>query len=136
VHSTLAGFLLELGTPPVRIVAISTGAVYDPHQPMPLHEESRLVDRETGSPYALSKIAMERAMEKFVASGLDIVIARPFNHIGPGQLNGFIVPDLTSQVIESDAIKVGDLTTKRDYTDVRDVVKAYAKLAMLSSPKH
>lgn len=114
-----------------RVVAISTGAVYDNSQKMPLTEDSRLVTES--SPYALSKIAMEAEGKKFRQRGVDCIVARPFNHIGPGQLPGFLVPDLIKQIREAIAqktsVKVGNLKTKRDYTDVRDVVNAYVMLA-------
>jgi GDP-4-dehydro-6-deoxy-D-mannose reductase len=115
----------------VRYIAISTGAVYDSHQEMPLNEGSVLTSE--GSPYAKSKILMEEALDKLHGSSFECVIVRPLNHIGPGQEPGFLVPDLYQKIIDaikdSKPVKVGDLTTKRDYTDVRDVVKAYADLA-------
>lgn len=117
---------------PTRVIAVSTGAVYDSNQPLPLTEASRLT--ETGSPYALSKIAMEQAAEGLRAQGLNCAVVRPFNHIGPGQEGGFLVPDLYGKIRGSSTtngvLLVGDLTTKRDYTDVRDVVRAYADLAL------
>jgi GDP-4-dehydro-6-deoxy-D-mannose reductase len=62
-----------------------------------------------------------------------VVIARPFNHIGPGQNLGFLVPDLTKQVVDAERglaekIMVGNLEAKRDYTDVRDIARAYRLL--------
>lgn len=119
-----------LGTK-ARVVAISSGAVYDNHQAMPLSESSSSLGYS--SPYAVSKIAAENFCQYYKSRGLDVVIARPFNHIGPGQGLGFILPDLYKQVAERDEngskISVGDLTTKRDYTDVRDIVEAYQLLA-------
>lgn len=127
VHTTLADELLRQGLKDVRVIAISTGAVYDSHQPMPQTEESRLL--KNGSPYALSKIAMEKALGERREKGLDIVVVRPFNHIGPGQLPGFLIPELVQQLQSGNKIVAGDLSTVRDYTDVRDVVKAYILLA-------
>jgi GDP-4-dehydro-6-deoxy-D-mannose reductase len=130
VATGLAGEILNRN-PRCRFIAISTGAAYDSNQPMPLNEDSKLI--EQGSPYAKSKILMEEALEKLRATGLDCLIIRPFNHIGPGQEPGFLVPDLHQKVVaamkNSQSVKVGDLGTKRDYTDVRDVVKAYVNLA-------
>jgi GDP-4-dehydro-6-deoxy-D-mannose reductase len=115
-----------------RIVAVSTGAVYDPNQNMPLLETSKLVSN--GSPYAESKILMEQAAKQARSRGTECVVVRPFNHIGPGQEPGFLVPDLYEKItkakVSKQSVKVGTLTTKRDYTDVRDVVKAYAALAL------
>lgn len=116
----------------VRLVAISTGAVYDSDQAMPLTETSNLVT--AGSPYAQSKIAMEKSAAELKKAGLDCVVVRPFNHIGPGQAPGFLVPDLYAKIKQSQAngqpVKVGNLQTKRDYTDVRDVVRAYVSLVL------
>jgi GDP-4-dehydro-6-deoxy-D-mannose reductase len=122
--------------PSIRFIAISTGAVYGSNQPMPLTESSVLVTQ--GSPYAQSKILMEEALNKI--EGLDCVLVRPFNHIGPGQEPGFLVPDLYQKISlaiqNAESVKVGDLNTKRDYTDVRDVVKAYVNLAEADSLEH
>lgn len=137
VLSVLSERLLALSSG-ARVIAVSTGAVYDPGQPMPLHEGSILIT--SGSPYALSKIDMEIVVSDLRSRGLDCIIARPFNHIGPGQDIGFLVPDLYTKILrasQSDGtIAVGNLTTKRDYTDVRDVVRAYADLAVAPTLQH
>jgi len=84
------------------------------------------------SPYATSKKAQEEiALQYYKAYGLNILIARSFNHIGPNQREGFVIADFASQIAsiekkESNPIlKVGNLQAKRDFTDVRDVVRAY-----------
>lgn len=114
-----------------RLIAISTGAVYEPNQILPLTESSKTI--QDSSPYALSKLLMEDAALKLRKDGLDCVIVRPFNHFGPGQLPGFLIPDLYQKIMQAKqdggAIRVGNLDTKRDYTDVRDVARAYADLA-------
>jgi len=129
VFSILADRIRELGNKSLRIVAISTGAVYDPNQPLPLTESSKTAPGT--SPYAASKIAMEDAAKGFRSEGYSCVIARPFNHIGPGQEQGFLLPDLYSKISSQSGseIKVGNLETMRDYTDVRDVARAYVSLA-------
>jgi GDP-4-dehydro-6-deoxy-D-mannose reductase len=134
VQTTLASYLLKTGIFTTRIIAVSTGAVYDSTQPMPLSEDSKVITE--GSPYALSKLAMEDELKKYINNGLNIVVVRPFNHIGPGQLGGFLVPDLANQIKESDIISVGNLNTERDYTDVRDVVRAYVLLATTPKLSH
>lgn len=131
VLTKICGLVLEKRLK-TRILAISSGNVYDPSQRMPLTEDSKTIKQ--GSPYAQSKIEMENEAFKYREQGLDVVVVRPFNHFGPGQQRGFLIPDLYSKVIESrntgTAIKVGNLKTRRDYTDVRDVVQAYIALAM------
>jgi GDP-4-dehydro-6-deoxy-D-mannose reductase len=131
VLSVLGQQLLKVN-PRTRMVAISTGAVYDPRQPLPLTEQSRLI--EQGSPYAESKILMEQAAEELREKGLNCIVVRPFNHSGPGQAPGFLIPDLYSQILQAPqhdhTLKVGNLQSRRDYTDVRDIVRAYAALAL------
>jgi GDP-4-dehydro-6-deoxy-D-mannose reductase len=110
-----------------RIILVSSGTVYDSNQPMPLSEDSPV---SFNSPYSVSKVLNENQAEYYRKRGLDIIVARPFNHIGPGQMKGFLLPDLTESLMNSDDIIVGNLATKRDYTDVRDVVRAYRLLSI------
>lgn len=118
-----------------RVIAVSTGALYSPSEQMPLNETSETAQN---SPYAIGKIRAEEVVKRYRAEGMDAVIVRPFNHIGPGQGRGFLVGDLYDQLDTARAagineIQVGNLTTKRDYTDVRDIVKAYSLLAHAES---
>lgn len=110
-----------------RILLISSGAIYSPDQPMPIHEDSEV---GLSSPYAVSKVLNENQATYYRNRGLDCIIARPFNHIGPGQAPGFILPDFYERISKSseNIIKVGNIKTRRDYTDVRDIVNAYVKL--------
>ncbi len=113
-----------------RILVISSGAIYDSNQAMPISENSKI---GFSSPYAVSKILTENQCDYYRNRGLECVVVRPFNHIGPGQAPGFILPDFFKRLSEAEAgsvIKVGNINTKRDYTDVRDIVDAYAKLAL------
>jgi GDP-4-dehydro-6-deoxy-D-mannose reductase len=110
-----------------RFLVISSGTLYDPKAPLPLTESSPVLPN---SPYAVSKLGQEQMAQYYVHRGFEAIIARPFNHIGPGQGPGFIVPDLAQQIVacekqESDQIKVGNLDAQRDYTDVRDIARAY-----------
>jgi GDP-4-dehydro-6-deoxy-D-mannose reductase len=112
-----------------RTIIVSSGAVYSGDQPMPIDESARL---GCSSPYAVSKILVEAQSAYYRGRGLDWIAVRPFNHVGPGQSSGFLLPDLyTKSVIamaEDKPLLVGDLGTRRDYTDVRDVCRAYAAL--------
>lgn len=113
-----------------RFLIISSGTVYDSTAPLPLDESAPTAP---GSPYAASKLGQEQAARDYGSRGLDCIIARPFNHIGPGQNPGFIVPDIARQIIafekgETKELLVGNLDAQRDYTDVRDIVRAYRLL--------
>ncbi|TRW80496.1 NAD-dependent epimerase/dehydratase family protein [Mycolicibacterium sp. 018/SC-01/001] len=112
-----------------RIVVVSSGAVYtNAEGRAPLSEDDECA---ATSPYVVSKLLLENQTDYYRRLGGDAVVARPFNHIGPGQSRGFIVPDLTAAVLKSgpgETIEVGNLNTARDYTDVRDVARAYRLL--------
>jgi GDP-4-dehydro-6-deoxy-D-mannose reductase len=101
-----------------------------PETELPITEEMRLRPR---NPYAVSKAAAEALCCQWSnTESMRITIARPFNHIGPGQSDRFVASDLARQVAEiklgrrASTIEVGDIDVTRDFTDVRDVVRAYA----------
>ena len=112
-----------------RVLVVSSGAVYDAFQPQPIPESGAIA---MSSPYVVSKVLVENLAAYYGSRGLDVVVARPFNHIGPGQKDGFLLPDLVTGAEAAAAqgrpMQVGDLTTSRDYTDVRDVARAYRLL--------
>jgi Nucleoside-diphosphate-sugar epimerases len=124
---------LMISSPAARVVVVSSGAVYLPRS-APITEEDATV---AGSPYVVSKLLVELQAQYYARRGLDAVVARPFNHIGPGQGPGFLVPDLTASLRalrDGEPLTVGNLDSARDYTDVRDVARAYLLLA--SAPEH
>lgn len=109
---------------------ISSGTLYDPKAPLPMTEESKTIP---SSPYAVSKLGQEQMAHYYGLRGFVSIVARPFNHIGPGQNPGLLVPDIAQQIIECEhgkrsEISVGNLDSERDYTDVRDIVRAYRLL--------
>lgn len=120
-----------------RVILVSSGAIYDGHQPMPISESGEV---GLSSPYAISKVLNENQATYYRQRGLDCVTVRPFNHIGPGQAPGFILPDFYERLSQledsSAAVSVGNIDTRRDYTDVRDIVRAYGKLALADSLQH
>ena len=116
-----------------RLLLVSSSEVYGSVAPadQPIHEDQPFAPM---TPYAASKAAAEMVgLQAWLGRGLEVVRARAFNHIGPGQRRGFVVPDLASQVAEAargevDRIATGNLEVSRDMTDVRDVVRAYRLL--------
>lgn len=136
VHANMCRRLGSLGLNPTYI-GVSSSTVYLANQALPLTEDSVLKDPANARPYEASKIMAEQAMAEFPDAR--IIIARPFNHIGPGQGEKFLIPDLAKQVIEAlktgGVMKTGNLTTKRDYTNVEDVILAYIALAELTDFK-
>lgn len=120
-----------------RIVLISSGAIYNSNQPLPITEDGEI---GFASPYTVSKVLNENQALYYRNRGLDCVVARPFNHIGPGQNQGFILPDLYGRLDSlnegENKIITGNIETKRDYTDVRDIVRAYGKIALTQTLKY
>jgi GDP-4-dehydro-6-deoxy-D-mannose reductase len=112
------------------------GAVTDPSR-LPLTEESPTAPL---TPYAASKLAAEALVaQAWLGHGQHVITVRPFNHIGPGQVPNFAVPALAKRMVEAAAagrptIPVGNLSARRDFTDVRDVVRAYRLLVESGEP--
>jgi len=114
-----------------RILSIGSSEMYGDvgSDQLPLREDNIL---KPVSPYAVARVAQELISKIYVDSyGLDIVMTRSFNHIGPGQKDIFVVSSFAKQIAaikkynKNNAIKVGDISIIRDFTDVRDVVSAY-----------
>jgi GDP-4-dehydro-6-deoxy-D-mannose reductase len=115
-------------------VVVSSSEVYGVvrEADQPLRETFRVAP---ANPYSSSKVEAERvARDAWTARRQRVLIARPFNHIGPGQSATFVVPALATRLLDAKEngateIPVGDLSTRRDFSDVRDVVRAYRLLA-------
>ncbi|HEY5263307.1 MAG TPA: GDP-mannose 4,6-dehydratase [Acidimicrobiales bacterium] len=119
--------------PAATVMLVSSADVYGvvrPHD-LPLVETFRVAP---ANPYASSKVEAEHVAHDAVRErGQRVVIARPFNHVGPGQSTDFVVPAIVDRLLQAvadgiDEIVVGDLSTRRDFSDVRDVVRAYRLL--------
>jgi GDP-4-dehydro-6-deoxy-D-mannose reductase len=117
---------------PPRILITSSAEVYGLAQRMPISEDDPFMPV---SPYAVSKVTQDMlGLQYFLAHGLPVVRARAFNHIGPGQDERFVAPAFAMQIARIEAgqqepiLKVGNLSDQRDFTDVRDVVRAYRLL--------
>jgi GDP-4-dehydro-6-deoxy-D-mannose reductase len=126
--------------PGAHVLFAGTGEVYGPvpaeRQPIAEHEPP-----SPRNPYAASKAAAELLAAFFAdAHGLHVVRTRAFNHAGPGQSDRYVVAAFARQIAEAEAaggdhvdIATGDLRPRRDFTDVRDVVRAY-RLALEQAP--
>jgi GDP-4-dehydro-6-deoxy-D-mannose reductase len=129
----------ECGSNPRILVTSSAevyGAVTDPAR-LPLTELSPTAPL---TPYAASKLAGEALVaQAHLGHGQHVITVRPFNHIGPGQTPNFAVPALAKRIVEAErrgaaTIPVGNLSARRDFTDVRDVVRSYRLLIESGQP--
>lgn len=119
-----------------RLLLIGSGEEYGRLKPeeIPVSEDTVL---RPGNIYAATK-ACQNMLGKIYADAyqLDILLIRAFNHIGPGQAPAFVVSDFCRQAariergLQEPVLRVGNLSSRRDFTDVRDVVRAYALLAV------
>ncbi len=123
--------------PACRCLVVSSSRVYG-NVAGPVTEASPLLPAEL---YGISKVAAESAALGYAQHhGVPVIVARPGNHIGPGQSPRFVVPAFASQLkaISVDradpVLRVGNLDSVRDFTDVRDIVSAYRMLVEGGSP--
>jgi len=122
-----------------RVVAVSSADVYGrvTLSELPLNEDNPL---RPVSPYAASKIAADYlALQAHLGYGLEVMRVRAFNHLGTGQTNRFVAPALAERIALNELeggeeVPVGNLTPRRDFTDVRDVVRAYRLLIEHGEP--
>lgn len=113
---------------------VSSSEVYGPlpESALPIAEEWVL---KPTSPYAVGKMAAEALCHQWsLNAAFRIVVARPFNHIGPGQSERFSISNFARRIamigegLAEPVLEVGDIDTTRDFTDVRDVARAYMLL--------
>jgi GDP-4-dehydro-6-deoxy-D-mannose reductase len=118
-----------------RILFVSSNEVYGPpasRDDLPFKEDRAM---RPANPYAVSKCAAElMALQYQRSHGFDVVVARPFNHIGPRQNERFVAADFAKQIAEIEigrrepVMHLGNMSAERDFTDVRDVARAYLAL--------
>lgn len=117
-----------------KILVVSSAEVYGNVSPsdLPIDEETNLAPV---NPYAVSKVACDfLGLQYFLSYKIPIIRVRPFNHIGPRQSPAFVVASFAKKIAEIEVgriepvLKVGNLSTKRDFTDVRDTVWGYQLL--------
>jgi GDP-4-dehydro-6-deoxy-D-mannose reductase len=122
-----------------RVLSVGSADVYGvvTESELPLTEASPL---RPASPYAASKVAADYlGLQAFLGQGLGVVRVRAFNHLGPGQTDRFVAAALAARIAANERdggeiVRVGDLSARRDFTDVRDVVRAYRLLVQLGTP--
>lgn len=126
--------------PACRTLVISSNEVYGLVRPdeLPIQESNPL---RPNSPYGVSKIAQDMMGYQYWNSHrLPVIRARSFNHLGPEQSDDFAASAFARQIVEIElgmrdpVVQVGNLSTERDFTDVRDVVRAYWQLIMRGAP--
>lgn len=111
----------------VRFIFISTCEVYG-NGGNKISETSKIILK---SPYAVSKYAAELICQNYTSIGIDCVIVRPFNHIGPGQAENFVMPTIAKQIAEIEKgkrpplIELGNIKAKREFINVQDITDAY-----------
>jgi len=115
----------------VVVLVVGSNEEYGAPKPeeLPQTEQSPL---RPNNPYAVSKVGQDfLGLQYYLAYDVAVVRVRPFNHTGPGQSSRFVAPAFASQIARIEAglqepvMKVGNLSTSRDFTDVRDIVSAY-----------
>lgn len=116
---------------PCRVLVVTSAQIYQAGDE-PIDEGA---PRVPSNPYGLSKLAEDDlALRAAAEDGLDVIVARPFNHAGPRQSPEYVVSSFARQIARIEAgldprvIQVGNLEARRDLTDVRDVVAAYERL--------
>lgn len=121
-----------------RVLVVSSSDVYGRVHPaqLPLREDTALAPV---SPYAASKAAAEQiALQAWLGWGLEVIRVRPFNHVGPGQDDRFVSGALAARIVAAErgdgTVRVGNLAARRDFTDVRDVVRAYRAVVQAGQP--
>ncbi len=122
-----------------RVVLVGSGVCYGNPAPehLPVTESCPL---RPNNPYSASKAAADLlGIQHYLGHGTDVVMARPFNHAGPRQSDTYVLSSLARQVAEVEAglkpvVEHGNLDVVRDFTDVRDIVRAYRLLALRGKP--
>jgi GDP-4-dehydro-6-deoxy-D-mannose reductase len=127
--------------PTPRVLVVTSGEIYGrvPLAALPVDEDTPL---RPLSPYGASKAAADlAALQYHLGYGVPAVRVRAFNHVGPGQDPRFVIPNVARQLAQAElaghrevTIRVGNVETRRDFTDVRDMVAAYVLLLERGDP--
>jgi GDP-4-dehydro-6-deoxy-D-mannose reductase len=123
-----------------KLIFVSSADIYGNFTPVGKRlDENQLINPI--SPYGISKAAAEYLCRYYVRQyNLPAVIARPFNHTGPRQSETFVIPSFCRQIariehgLQKPQMTVGDLSARRDLSDVRDIVRGYSQIARKAKP--
>lgn len=112
-----------------KVLVVSSSHVYGGPNKLPVSESHLLLGEGV---YAESRIKQERVVEQYF-NFLPVVVTRSFNHTGAGQPDNMVLPKIIKHIVEiknglRSRLELGNIEVKRDFTDVRDVVKAYKQL--------
>ncbi len=114
-----------------RVLIVSSNEVYGyaRAEDLPLNENAPL---RPNNPYSVSKLAQDfMGLQYFLDRQMPIIRVRPFNHIGPRQNERFVAPSFAKQIVEIErggrepVLRLGNMAAQRDFSDVRDIVRAY-----------
>ena len=139
VSVNLLEALRKTGTTDTRVVLVGSSDQYGVLGAAGIRVDEK-TNMKPGSPYAVSKKAQEEMARLYVqAYGMNICMTRSFNHGGAGQRPGFMIPDFASGIVriergEAHELLVGNLASRRDFTHVKDVVRAYRLIAEKGRP--
>ncbi len=133
---------VRLEAPSTTVIAVASGELYGPPESLPVTEAAPMRPQ---NPYAVSKASADLLAQLYAdAHGLRVIRPRPFNHAGPRQQPTYAIASFARQLaagLEAGdgaggpvVIRTGNPDTRRDYTDVRDVVRAYRTLAERGEP--
>jgi len=131
---------LRRATPACRTLIVASNEVYGlvRAEDLPIDEETPF---RPNSPYGVSKVTQDlMGYQYWVGHSMPVIRVRSFNHMGPGQSDDFAASAFARQIAEMEAglrapvLKVGNLDAERDFTDVRDIVRAYWLAATLGEP--
>ena len=127
--------------PSCRVLSVGSSEEYGnvSRSELPLKESQRV---NPVSPYAVARVSQELMSKVYVkAFGMNVIMTRSFNHIGPRQDDRFVIPSFVNRIIDikksgktEGEIETGDTTIVRDFVDVRDVVRAYYMLLEKGTP--
>jgi GDP-4-dehydro-6-deoxy-D-mannose reductase len=130
---------LATSRPGASILIVGSDAQYGPQAPAWIPTPERAPQRPLNA-YGRSKLLQEQIARRYARlTDLRVICVRPFNHIGPGQRDAFLVPTLARQIARAEAgvgaprIELGRIDAQRDFSDVRDIVQAYLRALVLGA---